>query len=135
MIKQEKKESKLVKFFKTFTKKQIAALIIGAFLLFCGLVLMVIWIIAYTLPVQPTANVLYQFDVTMKKNVGGFGFLEWGIVGLILGSLICAISLSLSSKNEDREKERELRRQQRLQAMLDEDKDSSKVVGETKENK
>jgi hypothetical protein len=64
----------------------------------------------------------------MKASLGGIGFTWFGVITLVLGALIVALSLSFSSKDDDREKERTSRREQRLKAMREQEENKQKVV-------
>lgn len=111
-------------FFKFFTTKQIVWFVIGSVLFVVGIIFDVFDIIGRSLNIQPSKNPLLKADASLRALFGNkpLGFLFFGIVLLLVGTLIIATSLSLASKNEDREKERLARKEQRLKKMKEVEK-------------
>ena len=118
----EKKEVKGLKlFFKSFSTKQTVWFVIGAVLFVTGLTFDVLDIIGRSINVAPSKNPILLGDARLKSFFGNrpLGFIFWGIVLLLIGAIIIAITLSLASRNEDRDKERQARKEQRLKKMVE----------------
>ena len=117
----KRKSNGLKDFFKSFSMKQFVWFVIGVILFVIGLVFDVLNIVGGSLNIPPSKNPLLIGDSYLKSLFGNkpFGFLFWGIVLVLVGAIIIAITSSLASKNEDRDKERQARREQRLKRMLD----------------
>ena len=124
-----KKESSLKKFFVPFTVKNNVWFAFGTLFSLTGLSFLITIIIGDNLNISPSKNLILIADSSLKKLTSNtLGFLYWGIILLILGSIIVAIVLSLASRNEDRERERQLRREQRLKQMADIEKEDVVVA-------
>jgi len=120
MINKNKKENRIVRFFKPYSTKQLVWFVIGALLNLTGLSFIITNIIGDNLNVAPTKNPIIIADTALKNGLHTpLGFLYWGIIFLLLGALIVSLTLSLASRNEDRDRERSLRREQRLKQMMD----------------
>lgn len=116
----EKKESKLSLFFKTFTVKQLIWFILSLCLIAFSLTFIVLGLIDdntnfYYSPIEAP-------NTSMKEMMAGIGFTWFGVITLLLGTIILAFTLSLSSKIEDRYKEKEARRKERLSSIKKEQK-------------
>lgn len=121
----EKTRSKKEKLILGFTIKQFIWFILALALIAYGLIFM-------TLGLIDDYNHIYGYVVTtpnesMKSMMGGIGFTYFGLMVILLGSVILAISLSLSERIEDREREKEARKKQRLRSFEDEEVNSSLV--------
>lgn len=124
-----KKENFIVKFFKSFSVKNMVWFVIGVIFNLCGLSFLVTIIIGGNIDVAPSKNPILLADAALKnltKSV--LGFLYWGIILLLLGALIVALVLSSASRNEDRDRERQLRREQRLKQMADIEKENVTIT-------
>lgn len=118
----EKKEAKGLKlFFKSFSIKQIVWFVIGAVFFVTGLTFDVLDIIGRSINVAPSKNPILLGDAKLKSFFGNrpLGFIFWGIILLLVGAIIIAITFSLASKNEDRDKERQARKEQRLKKLVE----------------
>ena len=116
----EKKENKIAKFFEVFTVKQKIWFGIGAVLFVAAFVFLVLYLIEILLGVAPTNNPLLKADNAFKSWTKlNFGFLVWGVIGIVLGSLIISTTFGLASKTEDRENERKARKEARLKQMME----------------
>lgn len=116
------KETKGLKlFFKSFSTKQVVWFVIGAVLFVAGFIFDILDIIGRSIDVAPSKNSILLADAQLKSFFGNrpLGFTFWGIVLLLLGAIIIAITFSLASKNEDRDKERQARKEQRLKKMVE----------------
>ena len=124
-----KKESSLKKFFAPFTVKNTVWFVFGTLFILTGLAFLITIIIGDNLNISPSKNLILIADSALKGLTSNtLGFLYWGIILLILGSIFVAIVLSLASRNEDRERERQLRREQRLKQMADIEKEDVVVA-------
>ena len=117
-----KKEQVLI--FHSFSVKQFISLIIGLLILLTGLSLIITHLVGDNLAGVDKFAAYYadyryalnQFNTVTHTTIG---FLGWGIITLLLGSLIVAFALSLSTKTEERAKESEARKEARRRALLD----------------
>lgn len=100
---------------KSFTTKELVWLIIGILIALNALVFLIIGLI--TDYADLGYDIFEPVNTSMKSVLGGIDFKWFGVITFVLGTLVCALSLSSSSRNEDREKEKEARREQRLKAM------------------
>lgn len=138
-VNEKKKHKGLKDFFKTFTVKELVWFVVGAIFFAAGLSFNIVDVIGRSINIPPSKNPILIADAALKTWLGNrlLGFIFWGIVFLILGAIIIAITLSLASRNEDRDKERQARREQRLQKMVDAQSDvveTSAVVTESNES-
>lgn len=128
-----KKENKFTNFFSSFTVKQKIWVVVGSLFFITAFVFLVLYLIEILLGVSPTNNPILQADNAFKGWTKlNFGFLIWGIIGIVIGALILAITLSFASKTEDRENERKARREARLKQMMEASKQTEEVVSEQK---
>lgn len=127
--KKTKKESSIKRFFAPFTVKNTIWFVCGTLFSLTGLAFLITIIIGDNLNISPSKNLILIADSSLKGLTSNtLGFLYWGIILLILGSIFVAIVLSLASRNEDRERERQLRREQRLKQMADIEKEDVVVA-------
>lgn len=121
-FKQNKEEKKI----GPFTVKQFIWFILGALIALNALTFLVLGLIDDYAGINN--SILTAPNSSMKASLGGIGFTWFGVITLVLGALIVALSLSFSSKDDDREKERTSRREQRLKAMREQEENKQKVV-------
>lgn len=111
----ENKPKKVDNSSKSFGVKEIVWLTIGLLVAVDAIIWLILGLIC------DYADLSYNiFDAPnsgMKSALYGLDFKWFGVITLVLGALICSLSLSAANKNDDREKEKEARRQQRLKAM------------------
>ena len=110
-----------MKFFKGKSNGQIAAFVIGLFLMVSGLLLLIFGLIG---DYGPRNNPFTEANTSIASAVKFPLSLTWiGVIAILVGSLTFALSLNFMAKATEREAEKEVRRKQRL-----EDINQSKVV-------
>ena len=116
MAKNNKKE---VFIFKQFNVKQFIALIFGILFFGTGIALLILYHLEAYAPSRSALKEALSAALTTFNNGThtNLGFLGWGIIVLLIGAIIIALSLSFASKLQDREKEREARREIRRKAL------------------
>ena len=100
---QEKKKAKL----KSFTPKQLFWLILGILISFNALIFLILGLINDYAPIAYS-----PFEAPnngMMAVLGGIDFKWFGVITLILGTIIYSLALSFSAKTFEREQEREAR--------------------------
>lgn len=103
------------KFLSSFTIRDFVIFIFGLCVAAFGLILSILGLIDdYT---NIYGSILKTPNASMKSLMGGVGFTWFGVMCVVFGAILVAITLSISSKGEDREKEKEARRNQRRQAL------------------
>lgn len=105
------KEKKSKSVLKVFTPKQLFWFILGVLITANAVVFLALGLI------NDYANLAFSpFEAAnegMKAALGGIDFKWFGVITLILGTIIYSLALSFSAKSAEREKEREERRKQR----------------------
>ena len=101
---------------KNYSKSQIFEMVwyplCGAVALW-GIVYLILGIIAKALPGEDKD--LQLADKAIEKAFG-LGFMWWGLILIVIGTVLAVISLCANGKGSDREQERNARRQARLNA-------------------
>lgn len=82
-----------------------------------GLVLSIIGIVGANLPVKLSDNGILQADMVFQGAMGGLTFTWFGVILVLLGSLVAVIFLNFYAKKADLDEERAIRKAQRMKIL------------------
>ena len=125
------KKEKNIHFYKGgFTLGQLFVLVIGASAMLCGLLLIIFGMIGEYVFIP--INVFKEANEAISNAVGfGLNLLWIGVIVLLIGSVVVALSLNISSHVEEREKEKKLRKNERILAFKEARKENNITIDTT----
>ena len=108
------KSSKTLKLYKGFTAKQFIFFIAGIIVFVAGLVCTVLGLIGDYAFIPN--NIFEGANDYLAGQLGGITLTWLGVILVVIGGLVIALSLNFSSHTEEREKEKEERRKERIRS-------------------